>query len=73
MSEPVEPSTFQKLSVGGMTCMGCVRRVTEVLTREGANHVEVDLARGEARFEATPAQAEAIRKALDADGWDVAP
>ena len=69
----MEPSTPQKLSVGGMTCMGCVRRVTEVITRQGAARVEVDLPKGEARFEATAEQTAAIEKALDADGWEVAP
>jgi len=59
------------LSVGGMTCQGCVRRVTEVITRGGAGEVEVDLSRGEARFTASDAVRAEIRRALDADGWDV--
>jgi copper chaperone CopZ len=63
-----EPTT---LSIGGMTCQGCVRRVTEVISRGGAGDVHVDLARGEARFTASLAQAVDIRRALDADGWDV--
>ncbi|MCK6575308.1 heavy-metal-associated domain-containing protein [Myxococcota bacterium] len=63
-----EPTT---LTVGGMTCQGCVRRVTDVISRGGADAVEVDLVRGEARFRASPALRADIRRALDADGWDV--
>ncbi len=59
------------LSVGGMTCQGCVKRVTEVITQGGASDVQVDLGRGQATFSASASQAADIRRALDADGWDV--
>jgi copper chaperone CopZ len=64
-------TTERTLGVGGMTCQGCVRRVTEVITKQGATAVTVDLSKGEARFEASEAQAQAIRQALDTDGWEV--
>lgn len=68
---PGSPGETTTLSVGGMTCQGCVRRVTEVITRTGAGAVEVDLARGEARFTADATRRSEVRAALDADGWDV--
>ncbi len=71
MNEPTTSTTPRTLGVGGMTCQGCVRRVTDVIQQGGATQVQVDLAAGEARFEASAAQAEAIRQALDADGWEV--
>lgn len=64
-------ATERTLGVGGMTCQGCVRRVTEVITKQGAAAVRVDLATGEARFEASDAQVQAVRQALDTDGWEV--
>jgi copper chaperone CopZ len=63
--------TERTLGVGGMTCQGCVRRVTEVITQQGAAAVQVDLEKGEARFQASDAQAQAVRQALDTDGWEV--
>jgi copper chaperone CopZ len=72
MSETNTTDTTERtLGVGGMTCQGCVRRVTEVITKQGAGAVRVDLASGEARFEASDAQVQAVRQALDTDGWEV--
>lgn len=67
------PSPQTTLAVGGMTCGGCVRRVTEVIGQQGGRDVVVDLANGQARFSASAPQVEAIRRALDADGWEVRP
>ncbi len=66
-----ENAVPQTLGVGGMTCNGCVRRVTDVISKGGASQVKVELEKAEAQFVATPAQFETIRQQLDADGWEV--
>lgn len=61
------------LKVKGMTCHHCAMSVTKVLTRlEGIQDVQVDLEKGEVRFEnpnaVTPGR---IQKAIEEAGYQV--
>ena len=63
----------QRLSIGGMTCEGCVRRVHEVLTAlAGVSQVKVTLTPGQATFLASPPALAAAKEALLEDGWELA-
>ena len=60
------------LSISGMTCNGCVRSVTQVLSKvTGVTRVAVDLAGGSAVIEGT-ALPEALAEAVAAAGFGVA-
>ena len=61
------------LKVGGMTCGGCVRSVTNVLrTVPGVANAEVSLEKSEAKVAFDPAQAnpDALRRAIEDAGYD---
>jgi copper chaperone len=58
-----------ELTLPDMTCGHCVRTVTEVAQRLDPNaRVETDLATHRARFE-TQADPQALRKALEEEGY----
>ncbi len=61
------------LKVKGMTCQHCVMAVTKALSQlDGVKNVQVDLAKGEARFENTkPVGFEQIEKAIMDAGYEV--
>jgi copper chaperone len=62
------------LKIHGMTCDGCVKSVTNVLTPiPGVNAVAVTLQPGEARvtFDAGKTGVDALRKAIENAGYDV--
>ena len=64
-----------KIKVEGMTCEGCVRSVTNVLTRvPGVTSAQVSLAAGEAQvsFDGTQTNPAALRGAVDAAGYQAA-
>jgi copper chaperone len=61
------------LKVKGMSCQHCVMSVTKALSQlEGIKNVQVDLAKGEVRFdntkEVTPHR---IEKAIEGAGYEV--
>jgi copper chaperone len=61
------------LKVGGMTCGGCVRSVTNVLrTVPGVANAEVSLEKSEAKVTFDPAQAnpDALRRAIEDAGYE---
>ena len=61
------------LKVGGMSCGGCVKSVTNVLTAlPGVGKAEVTLQPGEAKVEFDPAQVtrEAMARAIDDAGFE---
>ena len=61
------------LKVGGMTCGGCVRSVTNVLKAlPGVSAAEVSLAQSQAKVTFDPAQTNstALRKALEDAGYE---
>lgn len=61
-----------KLKIEGMTCEGCVRSVTNVLTRQpGVASAQVSLAAGEAQvsFDGAKTNPAALRDAVDAAGY----
>ncbi|EQD48558.1 Heavy metal transport/detoxification protein domain protein [mine drainage metagenome] len=59
----------QTLKISGMTCAGCARNVTRLLSRvAGVVDAEVDLARGEARVRGTAAF-DALAQALEGAGY----
>jgi copper chaperone len=61
------------LKVGGMSCGGCVKSVTKVLTElPGVAKAEVTLQPGEARVEFDPAAVtrEAMKQAIDDAGFE---
>ncbi len=63
-----------ELKVGGMSCMGCVASVRNLLTAlPGVAGVEVDLANGRVEIEHDPARVDpaAIRQAIEAGGYQV--
>jgi len=63
------------LTVTGMSCGGCVKSVTNVLTAlPGVSKAEVTLQPGEAKVEFDPAQVgrEAMKKAIDDAGFEAA-
>ena len=61
------------LKVKGMSCQHCVMSVTKALTQlEGIRNVQVDLAKGEVRFDNTKAIAsERIEKAITDAGYEI--
>ena len=61
------------LKVRGMSCQHCVMAVTRALNQlEGIQKVEVDLSKGEVRFENTKALAtDQIEKAIVTAGYQV--
>lgn len=61
------------LKVKGMTCHHCAMSVTKALTRlEGIHDVQVDLEKGEVRFENPDAIAPGrIQKAVEEAGYQV--
>ena len=61
------------VKVGGMSCQGCVKSVTNVLTAlPGVTRAEVSLERGEARVEFEPGRVgEAdFKRAIDDAGFE---
>jgi copper chaperone len=61
------------IKVSGMSCGGCVKSVTNVLTAlPGVGKAEVTLQPGEARVEFDPAQVtrEAMARAIDDAGFE---
>ncbi|MGQ9647688.1 MAG: copper ion binding protein, partial [Thermodesulfobacteriota bacterium] len=62
------------LKVKGMSCQHCVMSVTKALTQlDGIKNVEVDLAKGEVRFDNTKSVAsDRIQKAITDAGYEVA-
>jgi len=68
----MESVTFK---VGGMTCMGCVGSVQNVLRgTPGVSRVDVSLAEARATVEFDPArvQVETLRRAVEDAGFDAA-
>ena len=62
------------IKVGGMSCGGCVKNVTGVLTGlPGVARAEVSLEAGEARVAYDPARVDlgAMRQAIENAGFDV--
>ncbi len=61
------------LKVKGMSCQHCVMSVTKALSQlEGIQNVQVDLTKGEVRFENTEAVAtDQIVKAITDAGYEV--
>lgn len=63
------------LSIGGMTCMGCVGSVKRLLGQlPGVDRVEVDLTSGRAEIDYDPTlvEPEALRQAIVDGGYTVA-
>jgi copper chaperone len=66
--------TTLNLTVTGMSCMGCVNSVKNLLTAlPGVSGVQVDLASGQVVVEHDPAQAgvAAIRQTIEDGGYQV--
>jgi len=63
------------LKVKGMSCQHCVMSVTKALNQlNGVQNVQVDLGKGEVRFENTKAVAtDQIVKAITNAGYEVVP
>ncbi len=63
------------LRVKGMSCQHCVMSVTKALNQlEGVKNVQVDLAKGEVRFDNTKEVApNRIQKAIADAGYEVIP
>jgi copper chaperone len=61
------------LEVKGMSCQHCVMSVTKALNQlEGIKNVQIDLAKGEVRFNNTKSLAsERIQKAITDAGYEV--
>ena len=61
------------LKVEGMSCQHCVMSVTKALNQlEGIKNVQVDLAKGEVRFDNTKDMASGrIEKAIQDAGYEV--
>lgn len=61
------------LRVKGMSCQHCVMSVTKALNQlEGIQNVQVDLQKGEVRFDNTKAVAsDRIEKAIEEAGYEV--
>ena len=63
------------IKVGGMSCQGCVKSVTNILMAlPGVARAEVSLERGEAAVDFDPARVslEALRQAIDGGGFEAA-
>ncbi|MBM9537715.1 heavy-metal-associated domain-containing protein [Desulfobulbus alkaliphilus] len=58
------------VKIQGMSCQHCAAAVQKVVQELGATMVQVDVARGEARFEGKVDQ-EALRRAMAAQGYEV--
>ena len=61
------------LNVKGMTCMGCVRSVSNVLQAlPGVNRADVSLERGEAQveFDSAKVSAAALKAAVEKAGFE---
>ena len=56
--------------INGMKCQHCAGTAKKALEELGATEVEIDLAKGEARFEGS-VDGEALRKAIAAKGFAV--
>ncbi|MCA1944155.1 MAG: cation transporter [Desulfovibrio sp.] len=65
---------METITVVGMSCMHCVKSVTEALSRlDGVQQVQVNLETGTASFENTKGlPAEQIKMAIRMIGFDVA-
>ena len=63
------------LKVKGMSCQHCVMSVTKALNQlEGIQNVQVDLAKGEVRFDNTKEVASnQVEKAIEDAGYQVVP
>ncbi len=63
------------LKVKGMSCQHCVMSVTKALGQlEGIKNVQVDLAKGEVRFDNTKeVTSNRIAKAIEDAGYEVVP
>jgi copper chaperone len=62
------------LKISGMTCQGCVKSVTRVLTGlPGVANVDVSLDRGEAKFDFDPSKAVQgdFRRVVEDAGFEV--
>jgi len=61
------------LKVKRMSCQHCVMSVTKALSQlEGINNVQIDLAKGEVRFDNTKSVAsDRIQKAITDAGYEV--
>jgi copper chaperone len=61
------------LKVKGMSCQHCVMSVTKALSQlDGVKNVQVDLAKGEVRFDNTKEVASSrIAKAIEEAGYEV--
>lgn len=61
------------LKVKGMSCQHCVMSVTKALNQiEGIQNVQVDLQKGEVRFENTKSvTSDRIEKAIEGAGYEV--
>jgi copper chaperone len=62
------------LKVKGMSCQHCIMSVTKALNQlDGVKNVQVDLAKGEVRFDNTKSVAsDQIQKAITDAGYEVA-
>jgi copper chaperone len=62
------------VKIGGMTCSGCVRSVTQVLQAlPGVEAVDVSLDRNEAqvRYDPTHVEPDAFRRVVEGAGFEV--
>jgi copper chaperone len=61
------------LKVKGMSCQHCVMSVTKALNQlDGIKNVQIDLAKGEVRFDNTKSVAsDRIQKAITDAGYDI--
>lgn len=62
------------ISISGMTCQGCVKSVTRVLSAvPGVADIDVSLDRGDARFQYDPSKAGPVefRRAVEDAGFEV--
>jgi copper ion binding protein len=73
MSKEEEEKMASALKVKGMSCQHCVMSVTKALTQlEGIRNVQVDLAKGEVRFDNTKSiTSDEIQKAITDAGYQV--
>jgi copper chaperone len=70
-----EKQMITVLKVKGMSCQHCVMSVTKALNQlEGIKNVQVDLAKGEVRFDNTKGVASnQIEKTIEDAGYEVVP
>ena len=73
MSKKEEEKMASALKVKGMSCQHCVMSVTKALTQlEGIRNVQVDLAKGEVRFDNMKSiTSDRIQKAIEDAGYQV--